>query len=309
MLPYPSRDEGLEDVLRLSKGMSYKSALAGLGFGGGKSVIFGDERLKSPALFNSFGQLVETLNGKYIAAKDMGITSEDLMSIKKKTRHVLGIDGEPGSSGDPSPITARGILRAIEAVISFLDGSKSLAGKKIARQGLGYVGFALAKSLRKLGAELWVADVNSETLNRAKAQLGVHVVSPDSIYDVECDVFSPGARGAILNQSTIPRLKCRAIVGCANNQLAAKSDGDELYRRGILYAPDFVVNAGGIINVFVEFEGYSLEKALKKADGIFETTIHILRRSQETKRPPYVIADEIAEEIIYASTPKSIQKT
>jgi leucine dehydrogenase len=296
LLPYASRAEALEDVLRLSKGMSYKSALANVGFGGGKSVILCDPKNKTPELFRDFAEFVNRFEGSYICAKDMNITSVDLKLVKKHTKHVLGIDGEPGSGGDPSPVTARGIVRAMEATWQHLTGKRSLAGVRVALQGVGYVGFGVAEYIAKAGGKLWVTDIDTKAVERAKKELGATVVSAESIYDVECDIFAPCARGAVLNANTIPRLQCKAVVGAANNQLQETEDGWRLHRRGILYAPDYAANSGGIINVFVEFEGYKEARALQMADGIFDTMAEVFRRSRESGQPPFVIADTLAEE-------------
>lgn len=298
MLPYASKEEALDDVLRLAKGMSYKSSLAGIGFGGGKSVILQDPARKSPELLQSFGEFVDFFRGKYIAAKDMNITSEDLLVVKEKTNHVLGIDGVPGSSGDPSPITARGAFRAFQATIEEL-GLGSFSGLKIALQGIGHVGYALASELHAAGAKLWVSDINPAMLNKAEKELGATIVKGEDIFRVDCDIFSPNARGAILNQETIPQLKCKAIVGAANNQLMTTQDGMRLYEKNILYVPDYAVNAGGIINIFMELDGYDKERALRKADEIYSTMKEIFHRSKASKKPPFVIADELAEERIY----------
>ena len=296
MLPYGSRDEALYDVLRLAKGMSYKSALAGIGFGGGKSVIIGDPKKKSPQLFQAFGRFLETLGGRYIAAKDMNVESKDLLEVRSTCSHVLGIDGVAGSSGDPSPVTAHGIFRAMEATAEELTGSRELSGLRIAMQGIGAVGWGAAQMAFDEGATLVVTDIDEKALARARKELGAEVVSTEAIYDVPCDLFSPSARGATLNKNTIPRLKCRAVVGCANNQLETPEDGFRLHERGILYAPDFAVNSGGIINIFIELGGYERSKAIAKADGIYGTMKEIFRRSRIEKAPPFVIADKLAEE-------------
>lgn len=298
MLPYASREEALKDVLRLAKGMSYKSALAGIGFGGGKSVMIGDPAKKTPELFHAYGRFVDTFEGRYIAAKDMNIHSEDLLEVKKTTRHVLGIEGVPGSSGDPSPVTARGIFRALEATWEDTSGTRNLRGIKLALQGVGSVGYAVAQMVRDAGGSLWVTDVDKAALARAKDKLGATVVGLEEIYDVPCDVFSPSARGGVLNAETIPRLRCKAIVGCANNQLATPDDGMRLFDRGIVYAPDYAVNSGGIINIFIEYDNgtYDEAKALKKADEIYDTMKTIFQRARSEKKPPFVVADRLAEE-------------
>jgi len=299
MLPYASKEEALKDVLALSKGMSYKSALAGIGFGGGKSVIIGDPTKKDPELFAAFGEFLEMFEGKYIAAKDMNISSDDLRMIKKRSRYVLGIDGEPGSSGDPSPVTARGILRGLEATVEEVFGKKSLKGLKVAIQGIGHVGFSLAQMIVQQGGQIWVSDIDQKALDRASKELGAHIVSNDAIYDVDCDVFSPCARGGTLNQQTIARFKCKAVVGCANNQLAEERDGLRLHERGILYAPDYAVNSGGIINIFVEYEGYDQRKAMTMADGIYDTMNEIYSRAKLAKTAPFLVTDKLAEERLY----------
>lgn len=302
MLPYASKDEAQNDVLRLARGMSYKSALAGIDFGGGKSVIIGDPSKKTPALFHAFGEALEKLGGTYIAAKDMNIDSSDLTEVKKRTRWVLGIEGEPGSSGDPSPVTSRGVFRSLEAAVEHFSGSRKLSGLKIALQGIGHVGYGLAEMAHQAGAELWVTDINPAALARAREKLNAHVVGADEIYDVECDVFSPNARGAVLNEKTIPRLKCKAIVGAANNQLLSPADGFRLHEKGILYAPDYAVNSGGIINIFIEYKykRYDESKALTMADGIYDTMREIFRRARDKKTAPFVVADTLAEERLYA---------
>ncbi len=298
LLPYASKAEALEDVLRLSKGMSYKSALAGIGFGGGKSVLIGDPAKKTPAMLHAFGEFVDSLKGRYIAAKDMNIDTLDLAEVYKKTKHVLGAEGQPGSGGDPSPLTAIGVYRSMEAAAEVAFGKKSLHGLKVSLQGLGHVGYDLAERLHKAGAQLWVTDIDAAAIEKAKKNLGAHAVSLDAIYDVDCDIYSPCARGATLNAKTIPRLKCRAVVGCANNQLENDQDGFRLVERGILYAPDFVVNSGGIINVFCEFEGYNADRANRLANAIYDTTRDVLKRALQTSKPPFVMAEIIAQERI-----------
>jgi leucine dehydrogenase len=299
MLPYASDEEALNDVLRLSKGMSYKSALAGIGFGGGKSVIIADPESKTDILFKAFGECIQSFEGRYIGAKDMNVSAEDLKTVKKTTPHVLGIEGEPGSSGDPSPVTARGMYAALEATVEHLHGTKSLSGIKVAIQGIGHVGYSFAEAIVKAGAEIWVADPNGAACKKAAELLSAHVVGVEEMYDLKVDVFAPCARGAILNSNTIPRLKCEAVVGCANNQLAQDEDGLKLHRRKILYAPDFSINSGGIINIFVEFGGYDPQKAFKKADGIYHTLKEIFARAQAENEPPFLIANKLAEERLY----------
>lgn len=302
MLSYASRNEGTEDVLRLAKGMSYKSSLAGIGFGGGKSVLFGDPSRKTPELFQAMGTFIESFAGQYLGAKDMNVTSADLVEVQKTTRYVLGIEGVAGSSGDPSPVTATGVFRALQATLEETHGSKSLKGIKVAIQGIGYVGYRLAERIREEGGELCVTDLNQEILDLARRELKAKIVAPDAIYDVDCDIFAPCARGAILNPATIARLKCKAVVGCANNQLKDEACGYELQRRAILYAPDYAVNAGGIINIFYEVgTTYDLAKAHAKADEIYGTMKAIYRRAKADGVPPFLVADKLAEERIRAA--------
>lgn len=299
LVPYVSREEALNDVLRLSKGMSYKSAVAGLGFGGGKSVIMADPKSKSPELFRAFGNFVESLQGRYIAAKDMNVESSDLLEVRKNTRHVLGIEGLCGSGGDPSPITAIGCFEALKAVVQFVNKSPALSGMRIAIQGLGHVGYLLAKMVVASGGRIIVSDINPSVLKKAQHELGAEICANEKIYDIECDVFSPCAKGAVLNTNTVSRLKCLAIVGCANNQLADPTAGLRLWERGILYAPDYVVNAGGIINIFVEHGGYDRNAAIAQARRIFQTITNIMNLSKKKHTPAFLIADQIAEERLY----------
>lgn len=299
MLPYASQSEALQDVLRLAKGMSYKSALAGINFGGGKSVIIGDPSKKSEGLFHAFGEFVETLKGKYIAAKDMNITSPDLALVKQKCRHVLGVEGEPGTSGDPSPVTAFGVFRALEATLEFLTGSKKMNGLRVAIQGIGHVGYSLAEHIKKAGGEIWVTDTNPKAVEKAQKELGAKFVSLEEIYELDCDIFAPCARGAVLNELTIPKLKVKAVVGAANNQLATTQDGIRIHERKIIYAPDYAVNSGGIINIFIESGGYDPNRALKKTDEIYRTMKEVFERSKKTGKPTFEVADQLAEERLY----------
>lgn len=296
MLPYATEDEALHDVLRLSRGMSYKSALANIGFGGGKSVIIRDPKHKTPELFQAFGEAINRLEGRYIGAADMNMTSEDLRTVKTRTPHILGIKGEPGSSGDPSPVTAHGVFRGMEATAEHLFGKRSLQGLHIALQGIGHVGYLLMEHCIKAGARLTVSDINEATLRKAQESYDVTVVPNERILFESCDILAPCARGAILNETSIPNLRCKAVVGAANNQLATEEDGLRIANRGILYAPDFAVNAGGIINIFVELDGYDATKAIAKADEIYSTMKEIYRRADQQNLPPFRIADRMAEE-------------
>lgn len=299
ILPYATFEEALNDVLRLSRGMSYKSSLAGIGFGGGKSVIILDPQKKTKELFYAFGDFVETLKGKYIAAKDMNINSQDLLDVRSRTKHVLGIEGDKTSSGDPSPVTARGAFQALRATAEEAFGSNGLNGLKLAIQGIGHVGYRFAELAKAAGCELIVTDISESQLKRAQSELGAKVVGPNEIYEVACDIFSPNARGGILNPETISKLKCKAICGSANNQLLAPQDGMRLHEKGILYAPDYAVNAGGIINIFCELDGYKEARAFAMADKIYGTMKEIFLRAREKKIAPFIMADTLAEERLY----------
>jgi leucine dehydrogenase len=267
MLPYVSEDEALFDVLRLAKGMTYKSAVGETGLGGGKSVIIGEpSKVKSRALFEAMGEFVESLGGTYITAEDMNIGIPDLEIVRTKSRWVTGLSRASGSSGNPSPYTARGCFLGVQAVAQEVWGSPDVRGKHVLIQGIGAVGGRLAVLLKEAGAQVSVCDINEARVKELAAQHGFTVVADDKHLEVACDIYSPCARGATINDQTIPRLKCRAIGGAANNQLLDRRHGDELRSRGIVYAPDYVINAGGIINVGVEMlpGGYSEEEALRR---------------------------------------------
>jgi len=301
--PYETEEQALEDVLRLSKGMTLKAASAGLDLGGGKAVIIGDHRkLKSERLWRAYGRLVDSLRGRYITAEDVGTDTQDMDLIRRETRWVVGVPVEEGGSGDPSPATARGIVAAMRATAQFLWGDDDLAGKHVAVQGVGKVGTDLVRRLLELGAKLTVADVYPPAIERIRALHGdkVSIVGIDDITDVECDIFSPSSLGGSLSEDTIPRLRCAAVVGCANNQLATEDDALRLVERDILYAPDFVVNAGGVINVSEELRGYSVEKAAARVDKIYGNTLRVLEAAKERNVAPHLAAVALAEERIQA---------
>ena len=265
MWNYKNEDEALLDVLRLSKGMTYKAAAAGLNLGGGKAVIIGDPKTqKTEALFRAFGHFVNSLNGKYITAEDVGTTVTDMEHIYMETPWVTGIPKDFGGSGDPSPYTAHGVLMAIKASSMEKFGSDSLKGKRIAVQGLGNVGSNLVRYLKEEGAEIIVSDIDQARVKENCEKFAVKAVNPDEILFQECDILAPCAMGAIVNDNTITKIKAKVIAGGANNQLAEGRHGDQLKEMGILYAPDYVANAGGLMNVFVELEGYSPERAFEK---------------------------------------------
>ncbi|MEC9282871.1 MAG: Glu/Leu/Phe/Val dehydrogenase [Bdellovibrionota bacterium] len=296
MWNYATEEDALVDVLRLSRGMTYKAAAAGLNLGGGKAVIIGDPKKdKSEALFRAFGQFINSLNGRYITAEDVGTTVKDMGHVFAETSWVTGISPALGGSGDPSPLTARGVLHAVKASAFEKFGSADLNGKKVAVQGLGKVGYYLAEYLHKNGAELIVADIDEDMVKKAEEKLKAKVVSTDEILSVDCDILAPCAMGAIINDDTISKLNCKVIAGAANNMLKEYAHGDQLHEMGILYAPDYVANAGGLMNVFVELEGYSRERALERTQGIYDNLIEIYKISKEMGIPSYKAADEMAE--------------
>jgi glutamate dehydrogenase/leucine dehydrogenase len=294
--PYRSEDQAIEDVLRLARGMTYKSAAAGLALGGGKAVILGDPATtKSERLLRSYGRFIDTLSGRYITAEDVGTTQADMDTIYLETRNVTGISGRHGGSGDPSTATAYGLWWAIKAVRSVLDGTTDLAGCRVVVSGVGKVGSALVRHLVGEGAEVTVADVNDAAVAHAVSTLQVAAVSVGEAHLVPSDIFSPCGLGGTLDEATITSLKTRAVVGSANNQLATPDDGDLLAERGIVYAPDFVVNSGGVINIADELAGYDQERAYASVKGIFETTLRVLAASREQGRTPEQIAEAMAE--------------
>lgn len=302
MYPYASEAEALNDVLRLSRGMTYKSAIANLPLGGGKSVIIGDPHSdKTPQLIRAMGVAVERLGGRYIVAEDSGTSVPDMLLMSEQTRHVSGIaekfdaDGKR-RSGDPSPITARGVFVGIQAAVRYRLGRDDLQGVRVAIQGLGNVGYHLASQLRAAGARLWVSDINQAAVQRAVDELGAVAVANGEIYDQAVDLFAPCAMGAILNDTTIPRLQARIVAGAANNQLAEKRHGQALLERGILYAPDYVINAGGVIDVCYERSDMDPQQVMEQVDGIGDTLTEIFSRAEQQHKPTDVLADQLAEE-------------
>lgn len=303
--PYASEHDALIDVLRLSQGMTYKAACAGLDQGGGKAVIIGDPRqIGSRKLFEAYGRFIDGLAGRYITAEDVGTTVENMEVVKTQTDYVSGLPRSSGGSGDPSPATARGVVAAMSAVAERLWGSDDLAGRTIAIKGVGKVGMSLAERLAARGAELVVADVNEAATEQAALHLGAKVVPVDEIHRIECDIFSPCALGADLNPTSIPELACAAIAGSANNQLASSEDADAIAARGILYAPDFVVNAGGIINIAAETGGYDADKAAAMVDRIHDTLTEIFTNADELGVGTEQAAERFADERIAAAAAK-----
>ena len=298
LFPYASFDDALFDVLRLSRGMSHKNAVAGLPHGGGKGVIIADPSMKTEAMFEAFGEAVNNLGGDYITAEDVNTTCADAMVMLRKTNHICGL---PMNSGDPSPFTARGVWQGIKATAKVALGRDDLEGLTIAVQGLGKVGWDLCRHLHESGAKLIIANrSNKEMAEKAIAEFGAKIVATEEIYAQECDIFSPNAMGAILNPTTIPMLQCKAVAGGANNQILDDASGIALKQKGIFYAPDFVINGGGVINAAAEVDGpYNKDEVLKKVDNIYNTIEHILTESKKTGEPEGVIATRFAESIIY----------
>lgn len=282
MWNYPSEEEALEDVLRLSLAMTLKNAAAGLRLGGGKCVVIGDPtKDKSAEMLLALGEFVQSLGGTYITAEDMGITSDDLAVIARRTKYVVGLPESLGGIGDCSPYTALGVFYSIKSALEFLYGSPSLEGKMIAIQGLGKVGGNLAKLLLSEGARVLGSDISEERCERAR-KIGVEIVPPEEILFLPCDILSPCARGGIINEKTIPQLKCKIICGGANNQLGKEEDISLLEKRGILYIPDFIANAGGIISLSVELEGnFTSERAKEEVKKIEERVREVLRSNKE----------------------------
>ncbi|MCA9592508.1 MAG: Glu/Leu/Phe/Val dehydrogenase [Myxococcales bacterium] len=294
---YDDEESAIVDALRLARGMTFKAAITGLSLGGGKSVIMRPKaEFDRSALFRAFGKFVDDLGGHYITAEDSGTSIEDMEIIRTMTQHVTGAKPEHGGSGDPSPFTALGVRRGIEACVAFTMNRKSIEGLHVAVQGVGHVGYHLCKELHELGAKLTVADVDPLKAERAERELGAEVVPLDRIFSVECDVLAPCALGSALNDDTIPKLACKIVAGAANNQLAEPRHGDDLMQRGVLYAPDYAINAGGLINVATEIDGYDAEKSRAKVMKIYDTIFEIADRAQKAMKPTYVIADTMAQE-------------
>jgi leucine dehydrogenase len=299
MWTYASEEAAIEDALRLAKGMTYKNAAAGLNLGGGKTVIIGDPRKdKNEAMFRAFGRYIQGLNGRYITAEDVGTTVADMDIIHEETDFVTGISPAFGSSGNPSPVTAFGVYRGMKAAAKEAFGTDSLEGKVVAVQGVGNVAYTLCQYLHEEGSRLIVTDINKEAVNRAVEAFGALAVDPDEIYGVECDIYAPCALGATINDETIPQLKAKVIAGSANNQLKDTRHGDIIHEMGIVYAPDYVINAGGVINVADELYGYNQERAMKKVEQLYTTIEKVIEISKRDGIPTYVAADRMAEERI-----------
>lgn len=300
MWNYASGDAMLTDALRLSQGMSYKNAMAGLPLGGGKAVIWGDAHQdKSPDLFRAFGRAVESLQGKYWTAEDVGLSPGDLAAAAEETKYAAGLENGEAASGDPSPITALGVYRGILETAKRVFGTDDLNGKSVAVQGVGHVGSDVCRHLAKAGANLYIADVNVLAVAQVAEETGAKIVQPDEIYDQPMDIFSPNALGATVNAQTLSRIRAKAIAGGANNQLATSGMGDKLRQNGVLYAPDYVINGGGIINVAAEISGnYSRDWVDSKLDVLISTLGDVLDEGLSANLPTNEVADRIAKQRI-----------
>jgi len=299
MWTYASEENAIEDALRLARGMTYKNAAAGLNLGGGKTVIIGDPfKDKNEEMFRALGRFIQGLNGRYITAEDVGTTVADMDLIHEETNYVTGISPAFGSSGNPSPVTAYGVYRGMKAAAKEAFGSESLEGRTISVQGLGNVAYKLCEYLHNEGAKLVVTDINQSAIDRVVSDFDAIAVAPEEIYSQEVDIFAPCALGAILNDETIPQLKAKVIAGSANNQLQDSRHGDYLHELGIAYAPDYVINAGGVINVADELYGYNSERAMKRVEGIYDSIEKIFEISKRDGIPTYVAANRLAEERI-----------
>ncbi|ADL08309.1 leucine dehydrogenase [Thermosediminibacter oceani DSM 16646] len=304
MWPYETEDEALIDAMRLAKGMTYKCAVSDNNFGGGKTVIIGDPKKdKSEALFRALGRFVQTLGGRYYTGTDLGTTGMDFVYASRESDYMVGLPEEYGGSGNSAVPTAYGVYNGMKAAAKIVFGSDSLKGLKVAIQGVGKVGRVLVGYLKEEGAQVIIADISEENINKVKEKYpDVEVVESEKIYDVECDIFAPCARGGIINDDTISRLKCRIVAGAANNQLLEPRHGDALHEKGILYAPDYVINAGGLIQVADELEFKNDEKrherVMMKAKGIYDILLKIFTISKEQNVPPHKVADRLAEERI-----------
>jgi leucine dehydrogenase len=293
---YASDEEAITDVLRLSRGMTYKNAVAGLNLGGGKAVIIGDNRThKREMIFRAHGRFVESLGGRYVTAEDVGTGTADMDFVHMETDYVAGLAGR---SGDPSPVTAHGVFRSIQASAQQRWGSDELDGKTVSIQGCGNVGRYLAKALVAAGAKIIVSDIDSDRVARVVSETDAQAVEGDEIFSVQADIFAPCALGGIINDDTIPKLKVEIVAGGANNQLLEPRHGDALEARGLLYAPDYVANAGGVINVYSELAGWTSARAFRKADEIYDTVLRVFAIAKADKVPTYVAADRLAEQRI-----------
>lgn len=296
---YDGEDEAIEDALNLSRSMTYKAAGAGVNFGGGQTVILGNPRTdKGEALWRALGRFIDSLGGRYIAGQDVGTSVDDMDYMRAETRYVVGIPSSRGGSGDPSPVCAFGVVKGLEACCSVVRGSDELKDIHVAVQGVGNAGSKIVDMLMAQGAVVTIADTDQEAVRRITQRHSVDVVEPDEVFDVECDVFCPCALGGIVNEGTVERLKCSIVAGAANNQLAGEKAGGLLHARGVLYAPDYIINAGALINVADEIYGYDRERALRRTGAIKEVLLEVFARARQESIPTNEAADRFAEERI-----------
>lgn len=300
MWVYKNEAEALNDVLRLSRGMTYKAATAGLNLGGGKAVIIGDSKKdKNEALFRRFGKFVNSLSGKYITAEDVGTSTKDMLYVSMETKHVTGLPESMGGGGDPSPVTAYGVYMGMKASAQEAWGNDGLSGKRIAVQGVGHVGENLVKHLSEEGAKVYITDINEEQLKSVSSKYKCEVISSDKLFSTPIDIYAPCALGATLNTENINQLSCSVIAGAANNQLADEViHGKMVMEKGMIYAPDFLINAGGLINVYQELIGYNRQRALNETEKIYDFTLAIIRKSKKDNMPTYLAAKHVAEKRI-----------
>nr|WP_106779788.1 Glu/Leu/Phe/Val dehydrogenase dimerization domain-containing protein [Lysinibacillus timonensis] len=299
MWPYATEEQAIDDALRLARGMTYKNAVAGLNLGGGKTVIIGDPiKDKNEEMFRALGRFIQGLNGRYITAEDVGTTVSDMDLIHEETNYVTGISPMFGSSGNPSPVTAYGVFLGMKAAVKEALGVDSMKGVRVAVQGLGNVAYTLCDYLHQEGAILVVTDINKKAIERVIQDFGAKMVLPNDIYKQDVDVFSPCALGAIINDETIPNFKAKVIAGSANNQLKESRHGDIIHELGIVYAPDYVINAGGVINVADELIGYNRERAMKRVETIYDNITKVFDISKQQNIPTYLAANRLAEERI-----------
>ncbi len=300
MWPYKNEAAALKDVLRLSRTMTYKAAITGLNLGGGKGIIIGDSRAdKTEALMRRYGRFIKNLNGSFITAEEVGTSPKDMEYIRMETQHVTGFPESIGGSGDPSPITAKGVLMGIKACVKEYFGTDTLAGRTIAVQGIGHVGENLVRLLREEHAKVYITDINEDRLTQVAKRYGAEALSNNHIFDLECDVYAPCAFGGTVNSATIPKMNCAVIAGSANNQLEDDEiHGQMLLDKGILYAPDYLINAGGLINCYSELAGYSKKRTMQLAENIYDATRVVLKKSKAEKMPTIKAADMIAEKRI-----------
>ena len=300
MWAYNNEWEALNDVLRLSRGMTYKSAITGLNLGGGKAVIIGDAKTqKTPELMRKFGEFVHSLNGRYITAEDVGMTTADMDTVREVTPYVTGISESKGGAGNPSPITAYGVFMGMKAAAKYKFGSDILEGKTIFVEGIGHVGESLVEHLMNEGANVVITDINQERLEEVSKKYGATIYTGADIYSEEMDIYAPCALGATINDDTLTKLKTKVVAGAANNQLAVEQiHGKLLQEKGIVYAPDFLINAGGIINVYAELENYGRSETMRKTENIYNTTLEILEKANKSNITPNQAAMQIAEQRI-----------